>query len=66
MGDKEMKKCPFCGGEAILIPTSRCSGYIACVGKCGIETSKFWDNLLEHEAEKSWKEKALEIWNKRV
>ena len=62
----ELKPCPFCGGEAILVPFSNCSGEIACIGDCHFESAKFWDNMLGHEAEKKWSEKAIEAWNRRV
>lgn len=62
----ELKPCPFCGGESVFCATSTCSGFIACVGECKIETCVFWDNLLEHEVKKPWKEKAAQAWNRRA
>jgi hypothetical protein len=62
----KLKLCPFCGGKAVLVPLSICSGMIACVGSCRFESAKFWDNLLDHEVKKNWTEKAAEAWNRRV
>ena len=62
----ELKPCPFCGGEAVLVSHSVCSGEIACVGDCNFTSAKFWDNMLNHEVEKKWTEKAIEAWNRRA
>ena len=64
----ELKPCPFCGGEAVLVPTSTCSGYIACVGVCEMKTVKFWDEpmaVAEKERTK-WHEIASVAWNRRA
>ena len=66
MAMTELKPCPFCGGKAILVALSVCSGYIACIAECHFESAKFWDNMLEHEEEKKWFKKAIEAWNRRV
>lgn len=65
---KQLKLCPFCGGEAILVATSGCSGLIACIGECKIETSKFWDSpMTKRESERTkWHEQAVEAWNRRT
>lgn len=63
---QELKQCPFCGGEAVLLPLSGCSGKIACIGDCNFESAKFWDNMLNHEVDKAWSEKAAEAWNRRA
>lgn len=66
MNDIILEQCAHCGGQAEFIALAPCHGYIACVGECKITTGDYWDNLLEHEVEKSWKEKAAEAWNRRV
>ena len=60
MTDTELKRCPFCDGEAHLadsIDTSRMSGifYYGICGKCQGKNGPY---LI--------KEKAIEAWNKRV
>ena len=64
----DLKPCPFCGGEAVLIPFSSCSGEIACVGDCRFETAKYWDDPMtagENERTK-WHEIATKAWNRRA
>ncbi len=63
----ELKLCPFCGGKAVIVATSSCSGHIACVGECGMNTAKFWDSpMTAHESErKKWHEIATVAWNRR-
>lgn len=65
MDELELLPCPFCGGKAVLVPFSICSGKIACVGDCRFESAKYWDNMLNHD-EKKWSEKAIEAWNRRA
>jgi len=52
---EELKKCPFCGGKAMLIRAREWYGYysVGC-SKCGIET-----NLHDTPAE------AIAAWNRR-
>lgn len=66
--ETELERCPFCLGKAILVPTSVCSGYISCIGECGMATKKFWDEPMSEPAEsrKKWHEIAVEAWNRRV
>ena len=63
-----LKPCPFCGGEAVLIPLSVCNGYVSCIGDCGIHTQKFWSESMSDSPEDrvSWKDLATEAWNRRV
>jgi hypothetical protein len=63
----ELERCPFCGGESVLVPLSSCNGYIACVGECGIKTAKYWDEpMTSHESERTkWHETATKAWNRR-
>ena len=61
-----LKPCPFCGGEAVLSAESICSGTVVCIGECGFKSSKFWDNMLIHEVEEKWYEKAAKVWNRRA
>ena len=64
----ELERCPFCGGEAIFVPHSGCSGQIACIGGCHFESGVYWDDPMTSEPEqrRSWKEIVAEKWNKRV
>lgn len=63
----ELLPCPFCGGDAACIPLAVCHGYIACVGKCGIRTGDYWDDMSVHnDNPEKWYEKAIEAWNRRV
>ena len=64
----ELESCPFCGGIATLVATSTCSGYISCVGGCGMATHKFWDDPMSEPAEKrrKWHKIAAEAWNRRA
>ena len=64
----ELKPCPFCGSEAVIIPTSRCSGRIVCIGDCGIRTGKFWDEPMTEpeENQAKWRDLAIEAWNRRA
>ena len=62
-----LKPCPFCGGKAIHIATSTCSGYIYC-SACDMATAKFWDEPMNkaEESRRKWKEIAEEAWNRRA
>lgn len=62
---EELKKCPFCGGDAVLVATSVCSGFVSCVGDCKIATSKYWDTMLNHETKEKWSDKVIKAWNRR-
>ena len=64
----ELKPCPFCGGEAVIVATSTCGGHIACVGECRMTTGKFWDEpMTSHESERTkWHEIATKAWNRRA
>lgn len=64
----ELKTCPFCGGKAILVTLSSCSGHIACIGDCGMNTQRFWSEPMTapKESRKPWHELAVETWNRRI
>lgn len=66
--ETELKSCPFCGGTATLIATSTCTGYVSCVGECGMSTRKFWDVPMCEPVEnrRKWHEIAAEAWNRRA
>lgn len=66
--EDNLKHCPFCGGIATAVATSSCSGYISCVGGCGMATNKFWDEPMSEpkERRRKWNEVAEEAWNRRV
>lgn len=52
----ELKKCPFCGGEAFLYQSGNTScgffGEVICK-KCGVRTERVYKNL------------AIKVWNNR-
>lgn len=60
MSEIKLKSCPFCGGEAKLIDSSRRLSYVRC-SKCGAETDSF-----EMSVEYCSNEKAAEAWNQRA
>lgn len=64
----ELKPCPFCGGEAILVPHSTCSGTVVCIGDCRFSSCKFWDDPMTDPAKdrKKWSDIATEKWNRRA
>lgn len=39
--------------------------FVACVGDCKIKTSKYWDNMFNHEVNEKWNDKAIQAWNRR-
>ena len=55
----EIKKCPFCGGEAVVCQSKSYTGrtyyYVVC-GKCRTEQGKTY----------STKQYAIKIWNRRT
>lgn len=60
MSEIKLKLCPFCGGEAKLIDSSRRASYVRC-SKCCAETNHF-----EMSVEYCAIEKAAEAWNQRT
>ncbi len=64
----KLKPCPFCGGEAEYIPLSSSCGRIACVGKCGMRTARFWDEPMTASKDErtKWYEVATSAWNRRA
>lgn len=64
----ELKPCPFCGGEAILVPHSPCSGTVVCIGDCCFSSCEFWDDPMTDPAKdrKKWNDIATEKWNRRT
>ena len=56
----ELKPCPFCGGEAIVVKTERCGRYIEC-WDCGGRTEEF-----ETDYAGSAHDKAISAWNRRA
>lgn len=70
----ELKKCPFCGGEAYLEKSSRVynrgktekAAYVRCLD-CSARTGKVMISdygFTSHS--KDAEEKAVEMWNRRV
>ena len=56
----KLEKCPFCGGEAIVVKTERCGRYIGC-WDCGGRTEAF-----ETDYAGSAHDKAISAWNRRA
>lgn len=56
----ELKPCPFCGGEAIVVKTERCGRYVGC-WDCGGRTEEF-----ETDYAGSAHDKAIAAWNRRT
>lgn len=64
----ELKHCPFCKGESVLVPESSCSGHIACLGECQFKTATYWDEPMT-EADGSrvkWYDLICRVWNRRA
>lgn len=51
---KELKKCPFCGGEAEIVKESDYAYFIKCKRRC----------LMTYSFKSP--EQAIEAWNRRV
>ena len=64
--NREIKKCPFCGGDAKLRAYGEVKTFFVECGKCGARTKEVkclvWD-CTEHTPPC---EKAISSWNKRV
>ena len=56
----KIEKCPFCGGEAIVVKTESCGRYIGC-WDCGGRTEEF-----ETDYAGSAHDKAIAAWNRRA
>ena len=56
----KIEKCPFCGGEAIVVKTESCGRYIGC-WDCGGRTEEF-----ETDYAGSAHDKAISAWNRRT
>lgn len=54
---EQLKKCPFCGGEAKIDKTTSNAVEVAC-SECSASTPLFWAFI-------GGKEKAIEAWNTR-
>lgn len=56
---KEVKPCPFCGGEATIIDhwPDEPTGFIVRCMRCGMETPHFEDDNAEA---------AVNFWNRRA
>lgn len=52
---EELKKCPFCGGEAKLWSQNEYIYYVSCE-ECECCTPAFFNNMRA----------AIDLWNKRV
>lgn len=55
---EELKPCPFCGGEVMLILSKDALAFIECK-KCGVRVD--WHDRELHESKVD-----LEAWNRRV
>ena len=54
---EQLKRCPFCGGEAKIDKTTSNAVEVAC-SECSASTPLFWAFI-------GGKEKAIEAWNTR-
>lgn len=68
---KELKPCPFCGGEAVVKAVNKNYGFtIWCKCKCGAKTVGYCPNTDNEdstlESIESCKNRAVEAWNRRV
>jgi len=66
--NKEMKPCPFCGGKAVLLKTSKYECFIQCNRKCVEQTRlyktegsaiKAWNRRKESIVHGHWEEKEV-------
>lgn len=53
--NEQLKPCPFCGGEAILIKEKIITRFYVECKKCSAMTNLF-----------TTKEEAIEVWNRRT
>lgn len=58
----ELKKCPFCGGEARLQRKNKKHGYYVICKKCGCRTPYF---QYQFDSLEKLRETAIETWNTR-
>lgn len=69
---KELKPCPFCGGEAIIKAANKSYGFtIWCqCSKCNARTEGYCPNTNKEndtmENIEKCKERAIEAWNRRA
>ena len=56
----ELKPCPFCGGESVVVKTAKCGRYIVC-WDCGCRTEDF-----ETDYAGTARDKAVAAWNRRA
>ena len=56
----ELKPCPFCSGESIVVKTAKCGRYIVC-WDCGCRTEDF-----ETDYAGTARDKAVAAWNRRA
>ena len=64
MQEKELKPCPFCGGEAVLETFNTRKGYeatIQCNGRCILYMS-----TITYDTEKEAVENVVKAWNRRA
>ena len=62
-----LKKCPFCGGEAVVIAALDDKYYVHCDGECGIRMG-YWMDDRRHISHGKFEmlEEAVERWNTRI
>lgn len=58
----ELKRCPFCGGEARLQHRQRKRGYYVICKECGCRTPLF---QYQYDSLEKLREQAIEAWNTR-
>ena len=56
----ELKPCPFCGGEAMMVKTQKCGRYVMCL-TCEVRTVEYETDYIG-----SAYGKAIAAWNSRA
>lgn len=56
----ELKPCPFCGGEPIMVKTQKCGRYVMCL-TCEVQTVEYETDYIG-----SAYDKARSVWNSRA
>lgn len=52
--NEQLKPCPFCGGQALILKDSHISGYYALCDTCGTKTKTFMGDLALEALKDLW------------
>ena len=72
MQEIELKPCPFCGGKAVVKATTKRIGFaIWCeCSECNAKTVGYYPNIEKEDDSlaniENCKNRAIELWNRRV